>query len=75
MVLKVHSSFDTVLQQQKQRWLVSWVIQRVFSPRMKDKNTWVEHLKAVVVGFLRGNESALREVSVGGVILYPQLSR
>jgi len=68
-----HSGFDTVPQQQKQRWVVSKVIQRVFSPRMTDKNTLVGHLKAVVIGFLRGNESALREVSVEGVILYSQL--
>ena len=72
-IISRHSGFDTVPQQQKQRWVVSGVIQRVFSPRMTDKNTLVEHLKAVVIGFMQGNESALREVSVGGVVLYSRL--
>lgn len=65
-----HSSFDTVLQQQKQRWRKMGVCQRnQFTPRMIGQNTNQEYLKAVAVGKLKGNKSALKKVSVGGITL------
>ena len=61
-----HSSFDTVLHQ-KQRWLGTEVSQRnQVTPRMTGKNTNREYPKAVAVGILRGNKSALWKVTVEG---------
>ena len=69
----IHSSFDIVLQQQKQRWMKMVVCQHSSSmPRMTGKNTNQEYLKAVAEGKLWGNESALGKVPVGGITLYLQ---
>ena len=69
----IHSSFDTVLQHQKQRWMRMGVCQHSPSmPRMTGKNTNQEYQKAVAEGKLWGNESALGKVPVGGIALYLQ---
>ena len=68
-----HSSFDTVLHQ-KQRWIVWGMIQRGLStPRMKGKNISPKYRKAVAVGNLWGNKSALGKVPVEGITFYSQL--
>jgi len=69
----IHSSFDTVLQQQKQRWMKIGVCQHSPSmPRMTGKSTNQEYQKAVAEGKLLGNESALGKVPVEGIALYLQ---
>jgi len=65
-----HSGFDTVPQQQKQRWLDRQACQRTSNtPRKRDIEVCLGYLKAVVERNLCGNESAQEKVLVGGIVL------